>query len=629
MGGVLAVVDFSGNRVDVADLEAMANAASYRGELQIHCVDPCVILAVQVSDARSDHLVTMEDGRVIAFSGRLDACTQGVGGATGTSYSPHGRVLGDVIAPASSRDLDDLYGDFSCVWWDPERRALGAAVDAMGVRTVNHARMGNLCVFASEARQVAMHPRVGQSLSLQGVGMWLLNQYDEETTLFKHVSGLRPGHAMTCDAHGNRKRVYWDLAQVKPLRLKGVEEAAEALIFILRDCVRDRIDQARGPLGCELSGGMDSTTVAALTAEQINRPLTTVSYRFATLSSCDESTFASDVIRHLRLDGRFVDAESRWFMKNMWDRCELREDPLAGWDDLETEVISILARQGERATLFTGHGGDLFFAAPHVFHIHGLGALRGDAMHRREFARACCRVGIPWWKGMVRGVLAPWVPPWIKRIRHHGKSLRLPDWLNAALFETHELPHRFLQAAPLRCWHPARVAAYAHMHLHSYGVRRAIHWYERLAGPLGVRVEHPLYDRRVASFCFSIPQHILRWRGWSKGLLRHTLSGRLPESVCWREDKPLLVDYYRLGLQRECDALVKLIRSSHLQELGWIHGDVLEQRLRKSIADPPGEAPLFLPALLVEAWLQARDRALAHPPHFSASHHNAPRETPS
>jgi len=164
-----------------------------------------------------------------------------------------------------------LNGQFAFALWDTARRRLFLARDHFGVTPLYYTVADGLFLFGSEVKAILTHPAVERRLDLAGLDQVLsLPGLVSPRTMFAGVSSLPPGHCLTVDAEGPRARQYWDL----DYPLEGEEgetrpegEWVEELREVFGRSVARRL-QADVPVGLFVSGGLDSSLVAAFAARQ-------------------------------------------------------------------------------------------------------------------------------------------------------------------------------------------------------------------------------------------------------------------------------------------------------------------------------------------------------------------------
>ena len=168
--------------------------------------------------------------------------------------------------------VDRLDGQFAFALYDRRRRRLLAARDHFGVCPLFHARVGDTVLLASEVKALLEHPDVERRVDLTGLDQLLdFPGLVSPRTLFAGVSSLPAGHLMRLEDGRVEVREYWDLVyprmdEAPYLDGAGEAELTEDLGERLRDSVRKRL-QADVEVGFYLSGGLDSSLIAALVSD--------------------------------------------------------------------------------------------------------------------------------------------------------------------------------------------------------------------------------------------------------------------------------------------------------------------------------------------------------------------------
>ena len=164
--------------------------------------------------------------------------------------------------------LDDLNGMFGLVIYDSRRRLLFGARDRVGIKPLYYVHRDGLFAFASELKSLLALPDLERRLDAQSVFHYATLLYvPGEATVFRDVKRVPPGHwfRFTLDDRQLTVRPYWNLEVNRPEE-RPLEEWCALLRQELRDSVR-RWTLSDVPLGCSLSGGLDSTTVLGLLNE--------------------------------------------------------------------------------------------------------------------------------------------------------------------------------------------------------------------------------------------------------------------------------------------------------------------------------------------------------------------------
>lgn len=269
--------------------------------------------------------------------------------------------------------LDHLNGMFAIALWDDERRRLVLARDRAGIKPLYYAHANGALVFASELKALLTSGLVDRELDFKAFGQYLSLEYiPAPRSIVRGVRKLRPGHLLIASDGQVRERAYWELrlahSEVDPL---PGDEDDQASAF--RDVLRHSVAQemvSDVPVGVLLSGGIDSSTVAALMTETASEPVKSFSVSFAE-RSFDESVFARRVARHLGTSHhelRVTPSDLQAVLPTIMTKVD---EPFADPSIVPTYLISRFAR--ERVTVVLGgDGGDEMLAGYSTLQAHRL-----------------------------------------------------------------------------------------------------------------------------------------------------------------------------------------------------------------------------------------------------------------
>ena len=305
----------------------------------------------------------------------------------------HFRTASDIEVLAHAYDawgldfLDRLDGMFALALWDGAARRLVLARDRMGEKPLYYTRTDDLFLFASELTSLLQHPDVNADLDYEALSEYLALEYvAAPRTILRETRKLEPGCALVLE-NGDLQHIrYWRLDPRERLAL-SYDDAVVTLREKLDAAVASRL-VADVPLGIFLSGGLDSSTVAAIAAR--HGALETFSIGF-TESSFDESGYARKVAEHIgshHHERIFRGEEMQELVPRL---AAMLDEPLGDASILPTALLSAFAR--ERVTVaLGGDGGDELFAGYPMHQAHKLAGLaRMTPAPVRSLAAAAAR----------------------------------------------------------------------------------------------------------------------------------------------------------------------------------------------------------------------------------------------
>lgn len=506
-----------------------------------------------------------------------------------------------------------LLGDFAFALWDAAKRTLFCARDALGVRSLYFASAPDTFRCASEPHALFGDPRLARRASFSAMASYLAGEYTEVgETLWEGVSALGPGTALLVTEGATRVFTHWRPDPERRVRHGSDRAYAEHFAAVFADAVGARL-RCVGPVFAQVSGGLDSSAVAAEAAFQLGgasaaSQLGLVRVTFEGLA-CDESAHSQAVATHLGLPLASVDGCAPSALGPPRSPApDIYFDPTLRM----LEPLLALARARGARVMLTGIGGDqLMQPTEHD----------GAAMLRRGEvggALAWARAESPSLRGALRLLLAQAttasLPPRalarLRRVRHPASvrwPLLSPRAQGAAMaqLEAAEAARTATASDPQIAWFCRAISA-------SPSTSLALALLDR-AGPRGgAELRHPFLDRRVVELLLALPMAQRSHAGETKRVLRHAMVGRLPPSVLARRDKAAFDCYVRrLMVEEHPEGVRQLFRDSRLEAEGVVDGARVSAAF-SGPDEPSAGAAVSLVAL--ELWLRTFDPAPARTP---------------
>ena len=264
--------------------------------------------------------------------------------------------------------LRKLNGMFAFALWDSKRRRLLIARDRFGEKPLYWGVFDNTLLFASEPKVLLAHRTVKPSLNLQALRQYLSFDYvPAPLSIYAGINKLPAAHKLTLENGRVNIECYWQLSYKIADPLPNEHEAAEQLRELLADAVRMRL-VSDVPLGVLLSGGVDSSTVAALAVRGSSEPVKTFSISFAE-ASFDESAYARGVAKFLGTDHHEERLSANLAANLVGDIGAWMDEPFSDPSLVPTYLLSRFTRKHVTVAL-GGDGGDELFAGYQMYAGH-------------------------------------------------------------------------------------------------------------------------------------------------------------------------------------------------------------------------------------------------------------------
>ena len=264
-----------------------------------------------------------------------------------------------------NKALNLIDGQFAFGLWDRQLKRLSLGRDRFGEKPLYYGWIDESFVFASTLKPLMAHPRFQSNVDHLAVQDFLAHGYiGAPRSIFTNIRKLEPGHLVYVDQDKTvSKSCYWDMdraiakSRANPLACDS-SEATELLRAELSQAVRSR-SIADVPLGCFLSGGIDSSLVTALLQSESTRPVQTFTVGFSD-PDMNEAPYAQRIAQHLGTDHTELYVEP----EQLWDLIpklpQIYDEPFADSSQLPTYLISEVARRKVTVAL-SGDGGDELF----------------------------------------------------------------------------------------------------------------------------------------------------------------------------------------------------------------------------------------------------------------------------
>ncbi len=534
-------------------------------------LEPHAATLVEAGALRIAHSGPPSDQRapLCLLDGYLDNATELSDALGSHAGAPDEQLLAAAWQRWGPELLPRMRGDFALLVWDRNRGEGLLARDQLGVRSLFlHDAFGPLC-FAGEIRHLlALLPR-RPAPDPVSVAHWItMSNRPGPATLYEGVRRLDPGTALLLDRNGTRELRYWAPRFAEPLSMPEPQLAHHVRTELERAVARKVSPD--GLTGVLMSGGLDSSSVAAVAATQAPGRVSAQSAVFPDHPAVDESPLIEELRTALELPGITAEVRAGGLLASALASIAEWQLPLRSWGDFwALPLLRAAAASGVRVTL-GGDGGDELFGArayllaDRLRSGHPLQAIAlarelpgaGDRPARRDVARIVANVA-------VGGALPYRLHELVQRPLARRDA---PPWLLAPI------RRRMLAADDPLAWKrldgPRWWAETAHGLTRGVEETGVFEHQRRRAASAGMEARHPLFDLELVELCLRLPPLATFDRYRSRPLLRTAMAGLLPDEVRLRPHKALF-DSLLIGCLTGADGTVaRELLSGREAELG-------------------------------------------------------------
>jgi asparagine synthase (glutamine-hydrolysing) len=621
MCGIAGIVssDVRQTPLELPEMMAMTDAIAHRGPNDDgHLLEPGVALGMRrlsiIDPVGSPQPVSNENGTVVAvFNGEIfnfQELRQGLA-ARGHRFATDGD--GEAIVHLYEEHGPDfvhhLRGMFAIALWDRPRRRLVLARDRMGVKPLYVAETPRGLAFASEVKSLVAGGLIQPSLDRIAAEQFMAWGYvPGPRTLFAGVTKLPPASLRVIeDGRTTQERVYWD-PWTAPAGSIGDswQEDQDALLELLRTATRDRM-VSDVPLGVMLSGGLDSSLIAALMAEESSRPIQTYSVGFVEDGGANELGDASHVASKLGADHHELETSAADHPGLLDDALRHLEEPIADLSCIGLLLLSQLARETVTVAL-SGQGADELLGGyrkhqiawgndqlAHVGPLRGsIGRLSrvGASESTRSRGLAALSASDP-----VDRMLA------MSRVVQPRERLSLftPEFLVDGAEAEVALPIRSCQAPP----GASALSQTLHIDTRTALVDNMLLYFDKMSMAKSLEVRVPFMDHDVVSYCYALPDDRKVRLGNRKELLKRAARGLVDDEIIDKKKRGFFHSALGTWLTAQRDGLLEeTLRDPRVSARGFYRQGELD-RLLKIAGEGGKKADQRLFCLfLLERWMR-------------------------
>ncbi len=427
--------------------------------------------------------------------------------------------------------VDRFNGIFALAVWDKRRHRLFLARDRIGVKPLFYKLHEGGLLFASEMKTILAYPTVNAELDAEGAAQIVMLGPGRipGSGVFRGIRELEPGYRASYENGKLRIQQYWKLTDRE--HTEGFETTAEHVRYLVIDAIRRQM-VSDVPIGCFLSGGLDSSIISAVCAQQMPGVDT------FSLDHQDNDKYFVPGKFQPNPDGDYIRAmmdhlpvTHHWVIQTPMELAQQLEDAtlardLPGMADVD---FSLLAFCGDiRSHVKVALSGE---CADEIF--GGYPWYRDPAIRDAE--------GFPWAQNV--SDRAALMHPWIRE-RIDGQDMVRSQY-EQTLAQTDILPGTTALERRMK----QMVALNFRWFMQTLLDRK-----DRMSMYHGLEVRVPFCDYRIAAYLYGVPWAYKDYQGREKGLLRHAMEGALPEKVLYRKKSPYPKthhpEYLRLMRQR-------------------------------------------------------------------------------
>jgi asparagine synthase (glutamine-hydrolysing) len=605
MCGISGVLELYGGRFSQDALEAMTNTLRHRGPDDAGSL-VCGPIALGfrrlsiVDLARGHQPMANEDGTVwIVFNGEIynHADLRPALERRGHRYRTQSdtETILHLYEEYGVDCVHHLRGMFAFAIWDMCNNRLFCARDRLGIKPFYYTTVGGRFAFASEIKALPELPQFTRRLNKRCLPEFFAFGYlSGDETLFEGVRKLLPGHHLLLDLHSPNKEPqitqYWDIELAAAPRELSESDYVTQFEELFTETVRLHL-MSDVPLGVFLSGGLDSSSLAAVMSELRREPIQTFSVGYAE-EGFSELRYAREVANHLGAQHHEVILGPAEFFASLPQLIWHEDEPLVWPSSVALYHVSRLAQEKVKVVL-SGEGADEIFAG-YLKYRATLLNLRVAPIYRKvpKFLRRLVHQALDssfLSRGLQRKLRHSFLyySDSFEKIHFDNFYSVFPQDVQASLFSNEvaaELQENDAYTNSMKFFPTNGCAAsllnrLLYLDAKTYLVELLMKQ-DQMSMAASIESRVPFLDHKVVEFAAQLPDRY-KVRGFTgKYLLRRVMAKRLPSAILRRTKKgfPTPIQPWLRGQLFE--RLSSILTEGRTQERGLIRADYVRQLLK-------------------------------------------------
>ncbi len=419
--------------------------------------------------------------------------------------------------------VNDLNGDFAITLYDARRNTFFLCRDHVGIVPLVYTPNGQSLYFSTDIIGLCRTFYEGKRINMDPI-ISDFKPVDMTLTPNERVLKLKPGHFLKFNAEGIALKKYWEPERVQTDKTLTQEQAFSELKSLLEDAVRIRSDQ-RFNAGAHVSGGFDSSIVAALARKEYKNQATFYGYSWSPDNELpeklqlDERELVKQTCEMAGIEPSFIHTEVNDFV-------ELMKNSINSFMYFYEEKVLKIAKKHQTNLMFSGWGGDEFISfgsmgvdSDLVFNFQWKTFLKKNPLRnpKKILTYLIYRVVFP---------AVNYIPPSVKKSYEGGLRFFNKDQ-KAFHLKTYKNYY---------CYRSRR--GYQLGLLYNYHLSERTECWAITGRKNGVEYRYPLLDKRIIEYMLKVPSKLLvKDSKYTRIILREISEGLLPESVRWRLGK--------------------------------------------------------------------------------------------
>jgi len=442
--------------------------------------------------------------------------------------------------------VNKLYGDFAFAIWDGRTNTIFCARDHFGIRPFFYFNSPDYFIFSSELKGLLSCPIIQTEMNESWVADTLTSSYsDKHESPFRDIITLSPAHCMSISPDEDSTTKYWDLNENPRSDIKSEEKAVRVIQDSFYSAVKTRIRNS-STLGIELSGGLDSSAIAATATEVCNSSqIKLVALTHSAPTKVQNNSFKNKkglierVVSYLGIQEQaLLTGESRGALNALIESLELNNSSTIGSYAMMSDILYEEAKRRGINLILSGFGGDEGVTMEAKVYLKEL----AKSWQLNSLMKELQITSKGKNHGVYRKVLSYIVQSHFPSLSStsEAQSRRRSD-----RYSTFGIDSEFEKRLGIRkrylemdqTWKETSVSARQVERYSQNAFTGRLEESYLAAHAKRIEICYPFLDVKLVEIFHSLPSFLKYRKGVGRYLFRLAMTNKIPDEVCWLDDK--------------------------------------------------------------------------------------------
>jgi asparagine synthase (glutamine-hydrolysing) len=572
--------------------------------------------------SKSGRYVIVFNGEIYNYKHIIAQLESKLGDIVWQGHSDTEVILLAIETYGFQKALEMLEGMFAIALWDKQDEKLYLSRDRLGEKPLYYGYFNGVFGFTSELKAFKEHPKFNNEINRDAIQqLMMVNCIPAPLSIFENIHKLLPGHYLEITYKQFLDKVtpsstpYWKLEDCRFNSYAGsVTDATNHLDKLIRDVIQAQM-VADVPVGCFLSGGVDSSLVAGIMQDLSPQKIETFSIGFDQ-KEYNEAIYAKEVAKHLGTNHNELYVTAKDTL-NVVDRLpQIYNEPFSDSSQIPTFLVSEFAKQKVTVSL-SGDGGDELFAgytrylqAESLYNkmnsFFGISKLLAKGLTPLLNDKLCV------FMNKVLGLNVQNIESKRYKIEHLLNSRAFIDFYLALtthwysdnlVLKSHSNHNLWNREIEKFSFNENKVLGMQYLDTLGYLPDDILVKVDRAAMANSLETRTPLLNHKIVEFAFTLPAHYKIQHGSTKHVLRNVLYKYVPKHLIERPKQGFSIPIQNWLKEDLRDWACDILNPHKIKSQGYLNSEIIEKYFKLHLSGSGNFGYQLWDVLMFQQWL--------------------------